>query len=121
MATPLQEGLEATVAPSVESLLTALAAYRAAGGEGLIFVNDDGLQLLDKFERRALLQPAPAYVLVLHMHWFAIELRATRKTSSRCPSVLYVSQITSAPTDLSMGSSVVLRLLSTCHIDATTW
>ena len=59
---PLQEDLEATIAPSVESLLTALEAYRAAGGEGLIFVNDDGLQLIDKFERRALLQPAPAYV-----------------------------------------------------------
>ena len=38
----------------MESLLTALEAYRAAGGEGLIFVNDDGLQLIDKFERHAL-------------------------------------------------------------------
>lgn len=38
----------------MESLLTALEAYRAEGGEGLIFVNDDGLQLIDKFERYAL-------------------------------------------------------------------
>lgn len=63
----MQEGLEATVAPSVESLLIALEAYRAAGGEGLIFINDDGLQLIDKFERHALLQPA-AMPLVACMH-----------------------------------------------------
>ena len=54
----LQESLEATIGPSVESLLAALEAYRAAGGEGLIFVNDDGLQLLDKIERHALHDPA---------------------------------------------------------------
>ncbi|KAK9830891.1 hypothetical protein WJX81_001962 [Elliptochloris bilobata] len=46
-----KEGLAATIGPSVESLLAALAAYHAAGGEGLIFVNDDGMQLLDKAER----------------------------------------------------------------------
>ena len=72
----LQEGLEATIGPSVESLLVALEAYRAAGGEGLIFVNDDGLQLLDKIERHALLQPAA--VSPGHRHarvWFRCEAK----------------------------------------------
>ena len=48
-----QEGLAATIRPSVESLLAAVAAYNEAGGEGLIFVNDDGLQLISEADRCA--------------------------------------------------------------------
>ena len=50
-----QEDLAATIRPSVESLLTALAAYHEAGGEGLIFINDDGLQLISDADRCAVL------------------------------------------------------------------
>jgi len=47
-----QESLAATIRPSVESLLTALAAYKEAGGDGQLFVNDDGLQLISDADRR---------------------------------------------------------------------
>ena len=60
----------------MESLLAALEAYRAAGGEGLIFVNDDGLQLLNKTERRALQSPAAMH-LITDMRDPCIRVKAT--------------------------------------------
>ena len=75
----------------MESLLAALEAYRAAGGEGLIFVIDDGLQLLDKIERHALLQPS-AMSLVTHMQAYRLSRQATRDITSRFPPHLYASR-----------------------------
>jgi hypothetical protein len=60
-----QESLAATIRPSVESLLTALAAYKEAGGDGQLFVNDDGLQLISEADRRGPSASPCAHALVL--------------------------------------------------------
>lgn len=48
-----KEGLEAVLAPSVESLKKAMRSYALQGGTSSIFVNDDGLQLISPAERTA--------------------------------------------------------------------
>jgi cellulose synthase/poly-beta-1,6-N-acetylglucosamine synthase-like glycosyltransferase len=48
-----KEGLEAVLAPSVESLKKAMKTYARQGGTSTIFVNDDGLQSLPQVERDA--------------------------------------------------------------------
>lgn len=45
------EGFEFVIKPSIFSLEAAIAAYRAEGGSASIFVNDDGLQLLNDEDR----------------------------------------------------------------------
>lgn len=45
------EGFEFVIKPSICSLEAAIAAYRAEGGSASIFVNDDGLQLLNDEDR----------------------------------------------------------------------
>jgi cellulose synthase/poly-beta-1,6-N-acetylglucosamine synthase-like glycosyltransferase len=48
-----KEGLDAVLAPSVESLKKAMKTYARQGGTSTIFVNDDGLQSLPQDERDA--------------------------------------------------------------------
>ena len=45
------EGFDFVIKPSIRSLLTAIAAYKAEGGSASLFVNDDGLQLLSDQDR----------------------------------------------------------------------
>jgi hypothetical protein len=45
------EGFDFVIKPSIYSLEAAIAAYRAEGGSASIFVNDDGLQLLNDEDR----------------------------------------------------------------------
>ncbi|GIZ37748.1 hypothetical protein CKM354_000118400 [Cercospora kikuchii] len=46
-----KEGLEAVLKPTVSSLMKAISTYELQGGSANIFVNDDGLQLLDEEQR----------------------------------------------------------------------
>lgn len=48
-----KEDLEFVIKPSLESLKLAAEKYRRSGGQYNIFVNDDGLQLIDDKEREA--------------------------------------------------------------------
>jgi cellulose synthase/poly-beta-1,6-N-acetylglucosamine synthase-like glycosyltransferase len=48
-----KEGLDAVLAPSIESIKKAMKTYARQGGTSTIFVNDDGLQLLPPAERSA--------------------------------------------------------------------
>ncbi|KAH7890394.1 glycosyl transferase family group 2-domain-containing protein [Phlebopus sp. FC_14] len=48
-----KEGLEAVLAPSIESLKRAMQTYARQGGTSSIFVNDDGLRLLPPEEAAA--------------------------------------------------------------------
>ncbi|KAF8841492.1 hypothetical protein BDN67DRAFT_1010564 [Paxillus ammoniavirescens] len=48
-----KEGLEAVLAPSIESLKRAIQTYARQGGTSSIFVNDDGLRLLPPAEAAA--------------------------------------------------------------------
>ncbi|KAF9219278.1 hypothetical protein BS17DRAFT_789594 [Gyrodon lividus] len=48
-----KEGLEAVLAPSIESLKRAMQTYARQGGTSSIFVNDDGLRLLPPDEAAA--------------------------------------------------------------------
>lgn len=48
-----KEGLQAVIAPTVRSLKRAMAFYELQGGTSNLFVNDDGLQLIDEKERKA--------------------------------------------------------------------
>lgn len=48
-----KEGLHAVIAPTVRSLKAAMTTYELQGGSVNLFINDDGLQLLDAAERRA--------------------------------------------------------------------
>lgn len=48
-----KEGLHSVIAPTVKSLKAAMATYELQGGSANIFINDDGLQILDEEERQA--------------------------------------------------------------------
>jgi len=48
-----KEGLASVIAPTVKSIKAAICTYELQGGTANIFINDDGLQLLDEDERRA--------------------------------------------------------------------
>ena len=48
-----KEGLAAVIAPTVKSIKQAISTYELQGGSANMFVNDDGLQLIDEEERRA--------------------------------------------------------------------
>ena len=46
-----KEGLEAVIEPTVKSIKKAISTYELQGGSANIFINDDGLQLIDELER----------------------------------------------------------------------
>ncbi|KAL3418796.1 glycosyltransferase family 2 protein [Phlyctema vagabunda] len=48
-----KEGLTSVIAPTVKSIKQAISTYELQGGSANMFINDDGLQLLDEDERRA--------------------------------------------------------------------
>jgi cellulose synthase/poly-beta-1,6-N-acetylglucosamine synthase-like glycosyltransferase len=48
-----KEGLAGVIAPTVRSLKEAITTYELQGGSANIFVNDDGLQIIDEEERQA--------------------------------------------------------------------
>ena len=48
-----KEGLDAVLAPSIQSIKKAMKTYARQGGTSTIFINDDGLQLLPPMERGA--------------------------------------------------------------------
>ncbi|KAL5611383.1 uncharacterized protein BROUX77_001539 [Berkeleyomyces rouxiae] len=48
-----KEGLNGVIAPTVKSIKQAISTYELQGGSANMFINDDGLQLLDEEERRA--------------------------------------------------------------------
>lgn len=47
-----KEGLSSVIAPTVRSLKQAISTYELQGGSANIFINDDGMQLLDENERQ---------------------------------------------------------------------
>lgn len=51
-----KESLKETITPTVESLKRAMQTYSRQGGTSNIFINDDGLQLLNEEERSARLE-----------------------------------------------------------------
>lgn len=48
-----KEGLSSVIAPTVKSIKQAISTYELQGGSANMFINDDGLQILDEEERRA--------------------------------------------------------------------
>ncbi|KAL6722080.1 hypothetical protein ACLMJK_001185 [Lecanora helva] len=48
-----KEGLAATIAPTIRSIKAAISTYELQGGSANMFINDDGLQLIDEEERQA--------------------------------------------------------------------
>ena len=48
-----KEGLAATIAPTIRSIKAAISTYELQGGSANMFINDDGLKLLDEEGRRA--------------------------------------------------------------------
>ncbi|KAL5118210.1 hypothetical protein ACEQ8H_003882 [Pleosporales sp. CAS-2024a] len=48
-----KEGLVSVISPTVRSLKQAISTYELQGGSGNIFINDDGMQLMDEEEREA--------------------------------------------------------------------
>ncbi|KAF2157309.1 hypothetical protein K461DRAFT_218615 [Myriangium duriaei CBS 260.36] len=48
-----KEGLDSVIAPTVKSIKAAMSTYELQGGTSNIFINDDGLQLIDEEERHA--------------------------------------------------------------------
>ena len=48
-----KEGLWSVIAPTVKSIKQAISTYELQGGSANMFINDDGLQLLDEEERQA--------------------------------------------------------------------
>ncbi|KAI9841817.1 MAG: hypothetical protein M1837_000362 [Sclerophora amabilis] len=46
-----KEGLHSVVAPTVKSIKQAISTYELQGGSANMFINDDGIQLLDERER----------------------------------------------------------------------
>jgi hypothetical protein len=48
-----KEGLGSVIAPTVKSIKQAISTYELQGGSANMFVNDDGLQIIDEDERRA--------------------------------------------------------------------
>ncbi|KAH8811622.1 glycosyl transferase family group 2-domain-containing protein [Xylogone sp. PMI_703] len=48
-----KEGLSSVIAPTVKSIKQAISTYELQGGSANLFINDDGLQIIDEEERRA--------------------------------------------------------------------
>lgn len=48
-----KEGLQSVIVPTVRSIKQAISTYELQGGSANMFINDDGLQLIDEEERRA--------------------------------------------------------------------
>jgi hypothetical protein len=48
-----KEGLASVIAPTVKSVKQAMLTYALQGGSANLFINDDGLQILDEPERQA--------------------------------------------------------------------
>jgi hypothetical protein len=48
-----KEGLESVISPTMKSIKQAISTYELQGGTANIFINDDGLQLLDSEKRQA--------------------------------------------------------------------
>lgn len=48
-----KEGLISVIAPTIKSIKQAISTYELQGGSANIFVNDDGLQIVDEEERQA--------------------------------------------------------------------
>ncbi|MCJ1336705.1 hypothetical protein MMC09_001983 [Bachmanniomyces sp. S44760] len=48
-----KEGLQSVIVPTVKSIKEAMSTYELQGGSANMFINDDGLQLLDEEERTA--------------------------------------------------------------------
>lgn len=48
-----KEGLTSVIAPTVKSIKQAISTYELQGGSANMFINDDGLQIIDEVERRA--------------------------------------------------------------------
>jgi cellulose synthase/poly-beta-1,6-N-acetylglucosamine synthase-like glycosyltransferase len=48
-----KEGLTSVIAPTIRSLKQAISTYELQGGSANIFINDDGLQLINDDERQA--------------------------------------------------------------------
>ena len=48
-----KEGLQSVIAPTVKSIKQAISTYELQGGSANMFINDDGLQLIDEEERDA--------------------------------------------------------------------
>lgn len=48
-----KEGLNSVIAPTVKSIKQAISTYELQGGSANMFINDDGLQIIDEDERRA--------------------------------------------------------------------
>ena len=48
-----KEGLDSVIAPTVKSIKAAISTYELQGGSANMFINDDGLQIIDEEERQA--------------------------------------------------------------------
>lgn len=48
-----KEGLQAVIVPTIRSIKTAISTYEMQGGSANIFINDDGLQVIDEAARIA--------------------------------------------------------------------
>ncbi|KAH9845813.1 Glycosyltransferase 2-like [Teratosphaeria destructans] len=48
-----KEGLAGVIAPTIRSVKQAISTYELQGGSANIFVNDDGMQIIDEEQRRA--------------------------------------------------------------------
>ncbi|RKF61048.1 putative nucleotide-diphospho-sugar transferase [Erysiphe neolycopersici] len=48
-----KEGLNAVIAPTIKSIKQAISTYELQGGSANLFINDDGLQIINEEERRA--------------------------------------------------------------------
>lgn len=48
-----KEGLNSVIAPTVKSIKQAISTYELQGGSANMFVNDDGMQIIDEEERQA--------------------------------------------------------------------
>src|SRR5688500_2305582 len=52
-STVYKEGLVSVIAPTVRSLRPPISTYELQGGSANIFINDDGMQIIDEVERQA--------------------------------------------------------------------
>lgn len=43
-----KENLVDTILPSIQSVMTAVLHYKKMGGEANLYINDDGLQVMDE-------------------------------------------------------------------------
>lgn len=48
-----KEGLHSVIAPTVKSIKQAISTYELQGGSANMFINDDGLQIINEEERQA--------------------------------------------------------------------